>query len=79
MLKVQRWRYWKGNIEVFYDSKQGKLGVDSTVPRVGDRVESQGHELTVEGTDSYKLTQIRVSRLDVPAEGPDSGDPVPDH
>ncbi len=45
-----------------------------TVPRVGDRVESQGHELTVEGIDSYKLTQIRVTRLD----GPNSGDPNPD-
>ena len=55
------------------------LAETGTVPRVGDRVELQGHELTVEGVDSYKLTQIRVSELDVPADGPDSGDPAPDH
>ncbi|MDH3262141.1 MAG: hemolysin family protein [Acidimicrobiia bacterium] len=55
------------------------LAETGTVPRVGDRVESQGHELTVEGIDAYKLTQIRVTRLDVPTDGPDSGDPAPDH
>ncbi len=55
------------------------LAETGTVPRVGDRVESQGHELTVEGIDNYKLTQIRISRLDVPADEPDSGDPAPDH
>ena len=55
------------------------LAETGTLPRVGDRVESQGHELTVEGIDAYKLTQIRVTRLDVPAAGPDSGDPVPDN
>ena len=55
------------------------LAETGTVPHVGDRVESQGHELTVEGIDGYKLTQIRVTRLDVPADGPDSGDPAPDH
>jgi CBS domain containing-hemolysin-like protein len=55
------------------------LAETGTLPRVGDRVESQGHELTVERIDAYKLTQIRVSRLDVPADGPDSGDPAPNH
>jgi CBS domain containing-hemolysin-like protein len=55
------------------------LAETGTVPRVGDRVESQGHELGVEGIDSYKLTQIRVTRLDVPADGPNSGDPDPDY
>ena len=49
-----------------------------TMPRVGDRVASQGHELTVEGIDSYKLTQIRVTRLDVPAEDQGFGDLAPD-
>ncbi len=55
------------------------LAETGTLPRVGDRVELQGHELTVEGIDAYKLTQIRVSRLDVPADSPDPDDPVPDH
>jgi len=55
------------------------LVTTGTVPRVGDRVESQGHELRVEAIDSYKLTQIRVTRLDVPAEAPDAGDAAPDH
>jgi CBS domain containing-hemolysin-like protein len=55
------------------------LAETGTVPRVGDRVELQGHELTVEGIDAYKLTQIRVSRLDVPVAGPDSGAPTPGH
>ena len=55
------------------------LAETGTLPRVGARVESQGHELTVEGIDAYKLTQIRVTRLDVPTDGPDSGDPAPDH
>ena len=55
------------------------LAETGTVPRVGDRIESQGYELTVEGMDAYKLTQIRVTRLEVPAEGPDSRDPAPDH
>ena len=55
------------------------LAETGTVPHVGDRVESQGHELTVEGIDGYKLTQIRITRLDVPADGPDAGDPAPDH
>ncbi len=50
------------------------LAETGTLPTVGTRVESQGHELTVEGIDGYKLTQIRISRLDVP----DSGDPAPD-
>jgi CBS domain containing-hemolysin-like protein len=55
------------------------LAETGTVPGVGDRVESQGHELTVEGVDGYKLTQIRVTRLDVPVDGPDSGDSAPEH
>ncbi len=55
------------------------LAETGTLPRVGDRVESQGHELTVEGIDAYKLTQIRVTRLDVPADGLSSGDSAPDH
>ena len=55
------------------------LAETGTLPRVGDRVESQGHELTVEAIDAYKLTQIRVARLDLPADQPDSGTPAPDH
>jgi len=55
------------------------LAETGTVPRVDDRIESQGHELLIKGIDGYKLTQIRVSRLDVPAEGPDSNDSAPDH
>jgi len=56
------------------------LAETGTLPRLGARVESQGHELTVEGIDGYKLTQIRITRLDGPAGGPDSGDPAnPDH
>ncbi len=54
------------------------LAETGTLPRVGDRVESQGHELTVERIDDYKLTQIRVNRLDGPTAGPESGDPSPD-
>lgn len=54
------------------------LAKTGTLPRVGDRVGSQGHQLTVEGVDGYKLTQIRVSVLDVPADDPNSGDPAPD-
>ena len=45
------------------------LAETGTLPRLGDRVESQGHELTVEGVDGHKLTQIRVTRPDVP-DGP---------
>jgi CBS domain containing-hemolysin-like protein len=55
------------------------LAETGTLPRLGDRVELQGHELTVEGIDDYKLTQIRVKRLDAPADEPDSGDPAPEH
>jgi CBS domain containing-hemolysin-like protein len=55
------------------------LAETGTLPGVGTRVESQGYELTVEGIDAYKLTQIRVARLDVPTDGSDSGDPAPDH
>ena len=55
------------------------LAETGTLPRLGDRVESQGHELTVEGIDRYKLTQIRVNRLDGLAAGSDSGDPAPNH
>jgi CBS domain containing-hemolysin-like protein len=54
------------------------LAETGALPRVGDRVESQGHELTVEGMDAYKLTQIRVTRLDEPADAPDSGELAPD-
>ena len=55
------------------------LAETGTVPHVGARVESQGHELTVEGIDGYKLTQIRIARLDGPADKLDSGHPAPDH
>ena len=55
------------------------LAETDALPSVGDRVDSQGHELTVEGIDAYKLTQIRVTRLDVPGDGPASGYPAPDH
>ena len=53
------------------------LAETDALPSVGDRVDSQGHELTVEGMDAYKLTQIRVARLDLPADGPESSDPAP--
>jgi len=43
------------------------LAETGTLPRLGDRVELQGHELTVEGVDRHKLTQVRVNRLDGPA------------
>jgi len=52
------------------------LAETGTVPRVGDRVESQGHELTVEAIDGYKLTQIRVATLDAPTDEP-GGNPAP--
>ncbi len=55
------------------------LAETGTVPSVGDRVESQGHELTVEGVDNHKLTQIRVARLDIPTDGAHPGDPSPYH
>jgi len=55
------------------------LAQTGTVPGVGDAVEVQGHELTVEGIDGYKLTQIRVDRLDVPDSEPESGDSAPGH
>ena len=55
------------------------LAETGTVPDVGERVESQGHELTVEGIDGYKLTQIRVDRLDTPTDDPDPRDTAPDH
>jgi len=55
------------------------LAQTGTVPGVGDAVEVQGHELTVEGIDGYKLTQIRVTRLDVPADTAESGDDTPGH
>ena len=54
------------------------LAETGTVPSVGARVEKQGHELTVEGVDSYKLTQIRVTRLEEPGDGSDLDDSVPD-
>ena len=54
------------------------LAETGALPNVGDRLESQGYELTVEGMDAYKLTQIRVARLDAPADGPDFGDPAGD-
>lgn len=55
------------------------LAETGTLPRLGDRVESQGHELTVEGVDGHKLTQIRVTRPDVP-DGPlEPADHNPNH
>ena len=54
------------------------LAETGTVPRVGDQIESQGHELTIEGIDAYKLTQIRVTKLDIPADEPESGDSAPE-
>jgi CBS domain containing-hemolysin-like protein len=54
------------------------LVATGTLPAVGDRVEVQGHELTVEAVDGYKLTQIRVARLDLPADHPDAGTDAPD-
>ena len=53
------------------------LAETGTLPNVGDRVEVQGHELTVEDIDGYKLTQVRVARLQVPESEPD--DPTIEH
>jgi CBS domain containing-hemolysin-like protein len=50
-----------------------------TLPGVGDRVELQGHELTVESIAGHKLTQIRVTRIDVPADEPEPDDHARDH
>jgi CBS domain containing-hemolysin-like protein len=55
------------------------LAETGTLPRLGDRVEFQGHELTVEAIDHHKLTQIRVNRLDHPVDGTNAADPAPDH
>lgn len=56
------------------------LAETGTLPVVGDRVEVQGHELTVEAVEAHKLTQVRVARLDVaPADEPaPDGDPGSD-
>ncbi len=54
------------------------LAETGTLPHLGDRVESQGHELTVEGVDGHKLTQIRVTRSDVPDDPPEHADHSPD-
>ncbi len=54
------------------------LAATGTLPAVGDRVEVQGHELTLEAADGYKLTQIRVARLDVPDQAPEAGDNAAD-
>lgn len=43
------------------------LAETGTVPQLGDRVETQGAELTVEGVEAHKLTQVRVARLDAPS------------
>ena len=51
------------------------LAETGTLPDVGDSVKSQGHELTVEGIAGHKLTQIRVTQVDVPADAHESGDP----
>ena len=53
------------------------LAETGTVPEVGTSVESQGHELTVENVDGYKLTQIRVTRLDEPGGDPEPTDSTP--
>ncbi|NNL14567.1 MAG: HlyC/CorC family transporter, partial [Acidimicrobiia bacterium] len=55
------------------------LAETGTLPTLGDRVELQGHELTVEAVDHYKLTQIRVARLDVSADKPGPGETAPSH
>lgn len=55
------------------------LAETGTLPAVGTRVEVQDHELTVEGVDGYKLTQIRVDRLRVPGDEPESGEAAPAH
>ena len=48
------------------------LAETGRLPRVGDRVESQGHELTVEGVDAHKVTRVRVRQLDGRADDQDS-------
>ena len=48
------------------------LAETGTLPGFGDSVELQGHELTVEGIAGHKLTQIRVTHVDVPTDGPES-------
>ena len=54
------------------------LAETGTLPAVGDRVEVQGHELTVEGIAGHKLTQIRVARVDAVADRPEPADPPSD-
>ncbi len=40
------------------------LATTGTLPQAGDRVEVQGHELTVEQLEAHKITQVRVASLD---------------
>lgn len=40
------------------------LAQTGTLPSSGDRVEVQGHELTVEQINAHKITQVRVTRLE---------------
>ncbi len=54
------------------------LSATGIVPRVGDRIECQGHELTVEDVDGYKLTRVRVARLDAASDA-ESGDAADEH
>jgi CBS domain containing-hemolysin-like protein len=57
------------------------LAETGTLPALGDRVEVQGHELTVEAIDGFKLTQIRVTQIEVAADQPNptaSTEPAPD-
>ena len=44
------------------------LATTGTLPSVGDRVEVQGHRLSVERTESHKITQVRVTKLGTPDE-----------
>ena len=44
------------------------LAATGTLPAVGDQVEVQHHQLAVEQVESHKITQVRVTRLEVPAE-----------
>lgn len=53
------------------------LAATGTVPTIGDRVEVQGHELTVEQMDAHKIAQVRVRPLE-PAKPEPTTNP-PDH
>ena len=55
------------------------LTVTGTLPGVGDRVEVQGHDLTVDEVDGYKLNRVRVARIERPTDRPAATDDTHGH